>query len=69
MKDIEPKYPGIHVKLIGEDGNAHNILGIVMNAMREDGLDDEAIEQFHEDATSGDYDNLLCTCMEYVEVH
>jgi hypothetical protein len=56
------------VKLTGKDGNAFNLMGIVSKALRKAGADKEYIEQFHKDAMSGDYPNLLRICMEYTEV-
>jgi hypothetical protein len=61
-----PKHPEINVELAGQDGNAFSILGRVAHAMRRAGLSDEEIAQFHDEATSGDYDNLLITVMEWV---
>lgn len=66
MTDI--KYPDIKVRLIGEDGNGFVIVGRVMRALRRAGLSDEVIEEYREDATSGDYDHLLQTTMRWVEV-
>jgi hypothetical protein len=60
------KYNNIHVKLIGEDGNAFSILGRVRRAMRNAGLSKEEIDTFYSEATDGDYDNLLCTVMDWV---
>lgn len=62
------KYPHIKVKLVGTDGNAFAILGKVINAMRRNGCTEEQIMEFRTEATSGDYDKLLATCMDYVEV-
>ena len=62
-----PKYPAIHVKLVGEDGNAFAILGRVMKAMRAAQVPREEIDAFRESATRSDYDHLLRTCMEWVE--
>ena len=59
---------GVTVKLIGEDGNAFAILGNVHRAMRDAGVSQEVIDQYRDDATSGDYDHLLAVTMEYVEV-
>jgi len=64
----EPLYPEISVQLSGEDGNAFAILGNVKRAMQRGGLPKEVIDQFREEAMSGDYDNLLSTCMRYVTV-
>ena len=57
----------IKVKLIGEDGNAFLIIGKVTRALKEGGRKDLA-EEFRNESTSGNYDNLLATVMEYVEV-
>jgi hypothetical protein len=64
----EPKYPEITVKLTDEDGNAFAIMGRVTKAMRRAGLGEEAIKQFRTEATAGNYDHLLQTCMRWVEV-
>jgi len=56
------------VKLIGEDGNAFFILGKVRQALQKAGADKEYLDTFLNEARSGDYDHLLQTCMEYVEI-
>lgn len=58
-----PKYPDITVQLTGKDGNAFNILGICLQAMRQAGLSQEERDAFRAEATSGNYDHLLATCM------
>jgi len=58
----------VKVKLIGQDGNAFYILGAVTKALRKAGYDKEFIQQFQDEATAGDYDHLLQTVMEYVEI-
>jgi len=58
---------GIEVKLIGNTGNAFYILGKVANALKKDGMNDLAKEYLVE-AKSGDYDNLLCVTMDYVDI-
>ncbi len=63
-----PKYPNINVQLTGKDSNAFNILGICLQAMRRAGLPQEERDKFHKEATSGDYNHLLCTCMEWFDV-
>jgi hypothetical protein len=55
------------VKLVGEDGNAFAILGAVKKAIRKSDKP-ELAEAFMAEAMSGDYDHLLQTAMEYVEV-
>ncbi len=56
------------VKLIGRDGNAFAIMGRVKKALRRSGADQEYIDQYLSDATSGDYNHLLVVSMEYVDV-
>ena len=63
-----PKYPNIRVKLIGEDGNAFAILGRVKRALERGGVPQAEINQDFEEATSGDYNHLLATTMEWCEV-
>jgi hypothetical protein len=55
------------VRLTGEDGNAFFILGKVSNALEAAGMKEEA-EAFMKEATKGDYDHLLRTACEYVNV-
>jgi hypothetical protein len=57
----------VKVKLVGEDGNAYAVLGKVARALKQAGHG-ELAKQFMREATSGDYDKLLRTAMEYVEV-
>ena len=64
----EVKYPHITVELIGRDGNAFVILGRVKSALRKAGVPKNEIEAFMTEATSGDYNHLLSTCMNYVDV-
>lgn len=55
------------VKLVGKDGNAFFILGNVSRALRKAGADTEYIDKYLKEARSGDYNNLLCVTMEYVD--
>ena len=64
---MEPKFPEVVVKLVGNDGNAFAIVGRVRGALRKAGYRDEA-EAYMKAAFSGDYDNLLRLSMEYVTV-
>lgn len=64
----EPRYPAIHVPVVGHDGNAFAILGRVIAALRDGSVSDGEIEQFRKEATSSDYDHLLRTCAEWVWV-
>lgn len=66
MTDI--KYPEITVNILGADGNAFNILGICSAAMRKHRLPKSEIDTFFKEATSGSYDDLLCTVMKWFNV-
>ncbi len=58
----------VEVKLLGEDGNAFFILGKVSKELQRAGYSKEFIKEYTNQATSGDYDNLLQTTMTYVKV-
>ena len=66
MQDI--KYPGLQVKLVNEDGNAFAILGRVSKALRRAGVSKVERDEFMAEATSGDYNHLLKTVMDWVDV-
>lgn len=74
--NLEVKYPDVHVQLSGEDGNAFVIMGAVTRQLRRhlqgEGMSgvfvDQVIGDFRAEATSGDYDHLLQTCMRWVDV-
>jgi len=57
------------LKLVGQDGNVFNILGLAFKAARAANWPKEKIEKFKVEATSGNYDHLLQTCMSYFEVN
>ena len=62
-----PKYPNITVELSEVNGNAFSIIGAVLREMRGK-VAVEEIDKFQTEAMSGDYDNLLRTCMKWVDV-
>ena len=62
------KYPEIKVKIVGTDGNAFAILGKCCAAMRRANCTKEQIKEFTDEATNGDYDNLLQVCMKYFDI-
>ena len=57
----------VRVRLVGVNGNCFIILGLVKSALQNHGYN-ELAKQYVEEATKGDYDNLLRVTMEYVEV-
>ena len=65
---MQVKYPDITVQLTGTNGNAFAVMGSVRKAMRRNDVSPEDIDAFMKEAMSGDYDNLLSTCMKYVNV-
>ena len=65
---VDIKYPNIKVKLVGRDGNAFAIMGSVKTALRKAKVPSTEIDQFLTEAMSGDYNNLLRTCMDWVDV-
>jgi hypothetical protein len=54
--------------LVDQDGNAFNVLGLAQRAARKAGWSKEQIDEFMNEATAGDYDELLATCMKYFNV-
>jgi hypothetical protein len=61
------KFPHVHVKLVGEDGNAFAIVGRTVTALRRAKVAKADIDAYSNTAMSGDYDHLLRTTMETVE--
>jgi len=57
-----------NVKLIDTNGNAFVIIGRVRKALLKAGADKEYVDKYLQKAMAGDYDNLLCVSMEYVDV-
>lgn len=62
------KYETVHVKLVGEDGNAMAIMSRVGAALRKAGVSQTEIDEYYEESMSGDYDNVLRTAMKWVSV-
>lgn len=71
-----PRHGDISVQLSGQDGNAGRIIGSVVEAIREAGRNGtitreearQSVDEFRMEAMSGDYDHLLQTCYDWVEV-
>jgi len=62
-----PKYD-VAVQLSGNDGNAFAIMGAVKSALKKSGASASELSEYVSASMSGDYDNLLRTAMEWVEV-
>ena len=52
--------------LVGVDGNAFCVMGYTARALQREGLGD-LCDEMRTKAMSGDYDNLLCVCMDYID--
>ena len=65
---MNPKYPHVGVRLVGEDSNSFHMLARVRGAMRRAKIDDDEIKQCMKEATAGDYDHLLATIQKWVTV-
>lgn len=63
-----PKYPEIVVQLSGQDGNAFGVMGAVVKALKAAKTTKEERDTFMQEATRGDYNELLATCMRWVVV-
>jgi len=50
------------------DGNSFSILARVRKSMKTAGISNDEINQFIDEATAGDYDNLLLTVQKWVDV-
>ena len=58
---------GITLNLQNVSGNAFAILGVCRRALERAGKR-ELWDAFHKEATSGDYNNLLCTVSDWFDV-
>jgi hypothetical protein len=68
MSKPTPLYPKASLQLSGADGNAFMILGQCERVMRNANIPDAERQKFRDEATSGDYDHLLQTCMKWFKV-
>ena len=66
---MEVRYPDVAVQLVGEDANAFAIIGRCVQAAKRAGVPPAEIDAFKVEAASGDYDNVLQTCMRWFDVH
>lgn len=67
--DMVIKFPEVHVRLTGKDGNAFNILGLCQRAARQAGVSAEDIKAFMSEASAGDYEHLLATCRKWFDCY
>lgn len=52
--------------LVGVDGNAFMVMGYTARALKNEGLKDD-VPEMQSRAMSGDYNNLLKVCVEYID--
>lgn len=55
-------------KLIGENGNIFNLMGIASKTLRQNGMASQAAEMRDRIQASGSYDEALCIIGEYVNI-
>jgi hypothetical protein len=63
-----PKYPSVKVRMIGTNGGFYPTVAAVQAAMRQAGIPMQELSSFCEEAAEGDGDNLLQTCLRWVDV-
>ena len=56
------------VELLGQNGNAFNVLGLCQQAARRAGWAPQQIEAFRQETISSDYVHLLGTVIKYFDV-
>lgn len=66
MKNTDTRKPTC--KLIGEDGNVFNIIGLVCKCLKKNNMADKAGEFRERAFASSNYDEVLRLCMDYVEI-
>jgi hypothetical protein len=60
--------PHVEVERTGHDGNAFAIPAAVKRAMRRAGLSQAELNEYRDETTSGDYNHLFVTTMNWVTV-
>lgn len=55
-------------KLLGEDGNIFNLMGIASKTLRQNGMAEQAIEMRDRICASGSYGEALCIISDYVNI-
>jgi hypothetical protein len=63
------KYPGVHVRFSGANGNAFNLIGLCRKAARDSDVPQSEIDAFTTEAQAGDYDNVIQTAMRWFDIH
>lgn len=66
MSDI--RYPDVHVRLSGTDGNSFAVMGRVQQALKQEGVPADEVNEYLTESMSGDYEHLLATAARWVSV-
>ena len=67
-KEMTKPIYNIDVQLTGRDGNAFSCMAHVVRALRKHGVKQVELDDFMDQAMSGNYNNLLQVCMKWVNV-
>ena len=68
MCEAAPEREKPDCKLIGEDGNVFNLMGLAARTLRRNGLAEQATEMTERVTGGGSYDEALCIIGEYVNI-
>lgn len=68
ITEHEPNKVKPDCKLIGEDGNIFNLMGLAARTLRHNGLAEQATEMTCRIHECGSYDEALCIIGEYVNI-
>ncbi len=69
MMAMEVRYPDVKVQLGGEDEYYLLLMGRCIEAARRGGVPPAEITAFKAEATGGNYDDLLCTTINWFDVY
>lgn len=64
---MNKEFKKVPAKLIGEDGNVFNLIGICTKALKRAGYNDEAKELVNRVTSCKSYEDALCVMTEYVD--
>ena len=68
IENATPERKKPDCKLIGEDGNVFNLMGLAARTLRRNGLAEQATEMTERVTGCGSYDEALCIIGEYVNI-
>jgi hypothetical protein len=63
-----PKYPRVKVQVVGAYGGFYPTVAVVQAAMRQAGIPLQELSNFCAEAAEAQEDNLLRTCLRWVDV-